>query len=165
MTESELTTRDRDLSLLKEFVHSELDYSQYDSTIVRNCTNCYSHALGSTLTCSEFYRIGAICGKKSRKQEYFSIDEIVDLLHKDLDFLGLSIQKSFLGDTMKPNQYQIALFVKIYADHRIHDFHFYRNDCFGWSEKWWGYKPTMFDEYKPLNYFPWHFIDVFMITK
>lgn len=159
------STRERNLSLLKEAVHSSFDYSKYNSTNVINSTNCYSHALGSTLTCTELYRIGAICGKKDIEQDYFSIDEILELLYSDFKTLDLSIQKSFLGDTLNENQYQIVLFVKIYADHKIHDFHFYRNDSLGWSEKWRYYRPSSMENYKPLDYFPWNLVGIFKITK
>lgn len=164
-TTNDFSTREQNLARLKVAVHSPLDYNNYNSTNVIDHTNCYSHAIGSTLTCLELYRIGAICSKKSIDQEYFSIEEIVDLLFEDLKVLDLKIEPSFFGDIMNSNQYQIALFVKIYADHKIHDFHFFRNDNYGWSEKWRTYKPIMMDSFKMLDYFPWKFVGIFKITK
>ena len=96
-------------------VHSELNYDDYNSTNVINHTNCFSHAIGSTLSCLELYRVGAICGRKDIEADYFSVEEIIDLLFADLSVLDLKIEPSFIGDIMNSNQYQIALFVKIYA--------------------------------------------------
>lgn len=158
-------TREQYLSLLKKAVHSPIDYTMYNSTSVINNTNCYSHAIGSTLSCIELYRIGAISGLKDINQDYFSINELLNLFLEDMNTLDLKIEDSNLEDSMNSNQYQIALFVKIYADNKIHDFHFYRNDSLGWSEKWRWYKPTMLGGFKELDYFPWHLIGIFKITK
>ncbi len=165
MTTIETLTRDQNLKRLKVAVHSTLDYNEYNSTNVINHTNCFSHAIGSTLSCLELYRVGAICGRKDIEADYFSVEEIVDLLFADLSALDLKIEPSFIGDIMNSNQYQIALFVKIYADHKIHDYHFFRNDSYGWSEKWRTYKPRMMDGFQMLNYFPWNFVGIFKITK
>lgn len=165
ITPIDSTTREQHLERLKTAVHSPLNYDDYNSTIVIRNTNCFSHAIGSTLPYIELHRIGAICGKKDISERYFSIQEILDLLFADLDFLGLKIELSFIGDTLDTNQYQIALFVKIYSDGKIHDYHFYRNDCNGWSEKWRHFKPTMMDNFRMLDYFPWNFIGIYKITK
>ena len=165
ITTIDSATRKQHLEQLKNTVHSPLNYNDYNSTLVMNNTNCFSHAIGSTLPFIELHRIGAICGRKGIEERYFSIEEILDLLFADLDVLGLKIETSSFDDNLEDNQYQIALFVKIYADHKIHDYHFYRNDCNGWSEKWRYSKPTMMDNFKMLDYFPWNFIGIYKITK
>ena len=64
------------LTHLLQEVHSKPSFEKYESTRVRNNTNCYSHALGMTFPNIELYRIGAISNKKPVDQEYFSIEEI-----------------------------------------------------------------------------------------
>ena len=164
MTESE---KKRRIDQIKKMVHQTLDVNLYNSSNVRNNTNCYSHAIGSTASCIELYRIGAICGKKPINQEYFSIEEIKHLLYEDLKVLELEIQESSEEELLNDNQYKIALFIKIYADNKIHDFHFLRYENGQWSEK----RKTHF----PINhgntlkglysYWPWNLIGIFKITK
>ena len=153
------------LERLRIAVHSTLNYEDYNSTVVLANTNCFSHAIGSTISCIELHRIGAICGKKDIDERYFSVNELLDLLYADIDALELKIEPSFLGDTMEPNQHQIAFFVKIYADNNIHDYHFYRHDSNGWSEKWRYFKPNMMSDFQMLDYFPWQFVGIYKITK
>lgn len=64
------------LEEILENVHQEPSFVKYKETNVRKSTNCYSHALGTTLPYLELYRVGRICGKKEVDEEYFSIDEI-----------------------------------------------------------------------------------------
>ena len=153
------------LSLLNSAVHSEMDYSQYNSSSVLDNTNCFSHAIGSTLSFIELYRIGAICGEKPVCEQYFSTEELIYLFQKDYSTLDLKVEKSFLGYYLKASQYQIALYIIIYADKQIHDFHFLRNDSHGWSEKRRYSRPIIFLKFPEYNYFPWNFLGIFKVTK
>ena len=87
-------TRDEKIKNIKKSVHLPLNVTYYNSTIVMENTNCYSHAIGSTLPYLELYRIGAICGKKPIDEKYSSIIEIEDLLFSDCKMLNLQIEKS-----------------------------------------------------------------------
>ena len=118
MTESEKRRR---IDEVKRIVHQEFDTMLYKNTTIRNNTNCYSYAIGSTYPCLQLYRIGAICGKKPINQQYFSIDEIRELLFEDFKVIELNIEESSQEEQINDNQYKIALFVKIYADKKIHD--------------------------------------------
>lgn len=68
-----MTSTERELWVekIKASVHKELDTSRYNDTIVRDNTNCYSHAIGSTVCYKRLYRVGAISGKKKIDQEFF----------------------------------------------------------------------------------------------
>jgi len=164
MTESEKRRR---IDEVKKMVHQEFDTTLYKNTNVRNNTNCYSYAIGSTYEYLELYRIGAICGKKPINQQYFSIEEIRELLFEDFKVLELNIEESSQEEQIDKNQYKIALFVKIYADKKIHDFHFlrYENGC--WSEKYRTQFPRMLgDKIEELySNWPWNFVGIYKITK
>lgn len=80
------------LTHLLQEVHSKPSFEKYESTRVRNNTNCYSHALGMTFPNIELYRIDAISNKKPVDQEYFSIEEIKELLFSDCEKLQLKIK-------------------------------------------------------------------------
>lgn len=80
------------LTHLLQEVHSKPSFEKYESTRVRNNTNCYSHALGMTFPNIELYRIGAISNKKPVDQEYFSIEEIKELLFSNCEKLQLKIK-------------------------------------------------------------------------
>jgi len=164
MTESE---RKRRIDQIKQMVHQTPDVNLYNSSNIRNNTNCYSYAIGSADSYIELHRIGAICGKKPINQEYFSIEEIKYLLYEDLKVLELEIQESSEIEQIKDNQYKIALFVKIYADNRIHDFHFLRYENGEWSEKRKKQFPiNLGNNLKVLySYWPWNFVGIFKITK
>ena len=111
----------------------------YNATNYRDNTNCYSHALGATFPELRLYRIGVISGKKPIDQKYFSIEEIKELLFLDCETLGLKIEESSLEEKLLENQYKIKLFVKIWANREIGDYHFWRLDNEIWTEKWKGY--------------------------
>ena len=145
------------LEKIIESVHRPMAWDQYNSTNVRNNTNCFSHAIGSTATSDRrVYRLGVISGngyksgKKDIEQEYFSAKEVKELFLSDLRVLELDAEEILLRDkdeilehisnmNLQDNQYIVALFVKTYREWgkmRIRDFHFLRYDEEkGWSEK------------------------------
>ena len=71
------------LDRIRETTHQKLDKTRYDTTLVRNTTNCYSYAMGSTVSCLNLYRVGAISGRKPLEEPYFSTGEIIKLLYED----------------------------------------------------------------------------------
>lgn len=163
-----MTSTEKNLYIrnIKVLVHQKPDISRYNSTVVRDSTNCYSYAIGSTYPCLELYRIGAICGKKEIDKNFSSKEEIVELLYEDLKVLKLKIEKSSKDEKINSNQYKIALFVQIYADNKIHDYHFLRFDENGWSEKYKGEFPRKLEDNLMGKYtnWPWSFVGFFKIT-
>lgn len=143
-----MTTQET-IERIKKDVHLPIAIQKYEETLVRNETNCYSHAIGATTPVLQIFRIGAISGEKSISEKYKSASEIIDLLKKDLDVLGLEYQ--IIGDdenetqNLEPNQYIVRLYFKIYADGRIWDYNFMRYEAGKWTEKWKGRKPTEID--------------------
>lgn len=153
------------VSRVRKQVHQDLDFSAYESTMCRNVTNCYSHALGATYSFDSFYRVGAISGLKPIDEEYFSVDEVMELLYKDMETLGLGFEP-YKHDTLKENEYVIVLLIKSYRD-RINDYHFLRYERDVWTEKWRGSKPTVIDDICRTQYrgFPWKWCGEYKITK
>lgn len=119
--------------ILKE-VHSKPSFKRYEETNVRNNTNCYSHALGTT----QMIRVGQISGKKDTNEKYISFEEIIELLIADLESLNLQLEESSVEEKISENQYKIALFVKKWSNGEIADYHFWRCDNEIWTEKWKG---------------------------
>ncbi len=156
------------ITALQYQAHSKPLYENYNQTNVRDNTNCYSHALGLTLPYSELYcRIGAISGKKPIDQNYVSIEEITRLLFWDCETLQLEIKESFLEEKLQENQYQIALFVKIWANGTIGGCHFWRYENGIWTEKWPRRQMYVIEDFQgeKLDYFPWHFVGIYKISK
>lgn len=160
-------TRDEKIENIKKAVHSELDISEYNSTGIRNSTNCYSHAIGSTLPYLELYRIGAISGKKEIDHEYNSIEEIKQLLFSDFKVLNLQIEESSEEDELLENQHRIALFVAISNNGKIYEYHFLRLNNGEWTEKRKNLPCTEFYNNSITKYksFPWHLVGYYKITK
>lgn len=139
---------------IKSAVHQPLNWEDYNSTSVIEDTNCFSHAIGSTVTSNRpAYRLGMLSGKKELKEEYISREEVKNLFLADLSVIGLEVEEipfesltSFLGylsnTVLADNEHIVALFVTIYGrDEYIRDFHFLRYDKEnGWSEKRWGWR-------------------------
>lgn len=119
--------------ILKE-VHSTPTFKRYEETNVRNNTNCYSHALGTT----QMIRVGQISKKKDTNEKYISFEEIIELLIADLESLNLQLEESSVEEKISENQYKIALFVKKWSNGEIADYHFWRCDNEIWTEKWKG---------------------------
>lgn len=119
--------------ILKE-VHSTPTFERYEETNVRNNTNCYSHALGTT----QMIRVGQISGKKYTNEKYISFEEIIELLIADLESLNLQLEESSVEEKISENQHKIALFVKKWSNGEIADYHFWRCDNEIWTEKWKG---------------------------
>ena len=119
--------------ILKE-VHSTPTFERYEETNVRNNTNCYSHALGTT----QMIRVGQISKKKDTNEKYISFEEIIELLIADLESLNLQLEESSVEEKISENQYKIALFVKKWSNGEIADYHFWRCDNEIWTEKWKG---------------------------
>lgn len=158
---------DRIAALLAQ-VHSKPSFEKYKETNVRNNTTCYSHALGATLPCPEFYcRIGAISGKKPIDEKYFSEEEIKELLFSDCEALNLKIEESSLEENLSKDQYKIALFIKSWANGQIGGCHFWRFEDGIWTEKWPGRDMNEIQDFErdKLDYFPWNFVGIFKITR
>lgn len=155
------------IETIKNEVHLPPFFEVYNATNYRNNTNCYSHALGATFPKLELYRIGAISGKKPIDQKYFSVEEIKELLFLDCETLGLKIEESSLEEKLLENQYKIKLFVKIWADETIGDYHFWRLDNQIWTEKWKGYNMNQIQDTEKdrMNYFPWNFVGIYKISR
>lgn len=144
-------TRD-ELCKLQNEVHSNPDFSVYNSTNTRDSTNCYSHAIGARYPKLQLYRIGAISGKKPINESYESIGEILKLLLLDLDALNLEydiVKEENLKIDLADNQHIIKLYVKIYPGNgKIGDFHFVRyDDNIGWTEKYRTLRERKVEEY------------------
>lgn len=134
---------------IKRAVHQSLNWEDYNSTSVKDNTNCLAHAIGSTVTSDRrAYRLGVLSGKKDVGEQYFSKEEVKELFEADAEAIELKLQeievedvKSFLKEEilnieLQENEHIVALFVKIYGKEIIRDFHFLRFDRgIGWSEK------------------------------
>ena len=138
-----MTNKER-IKIIKQQVHeTPPDDSVYSSTSTRDNTNCYSYALGATHPYLSLYRIGTISGRKSIEENYVSTAEIIDLLLSDLDCLNLEYTAiTEIPEQLPERTYIIKLYVKIYANGMIGDYHFIRFDKGTWSEKWRGQKPA-----------------------
>ena len=152
--------------ILKQ-VHEEPLYDKYIPTAISQNLNCYSHALGATYPNLQSYRIGAICEKKPLDQEYFSIDEIKELLFLDCEKLQLKIEESSLEEELLPNQYKIQLYVKIWGNAQIGDYHFLRcDDNVTWTEKWRGRNMNEVNlRTSKMQHFPWNYAGTYKITR
>lgn len=142
---------------LSEYVHKDLDYSEYNSTMIRNNTNCYAHAIGSTYSDLKMYRIGAISGLKSIEEKYFSENELKTLFLEDMKTLKLEIEEIEIFSkqdclskikkaNLEENQHFALLFAIYYPSGRFADFHFWRYDGKGFSEKRRSQIPIFIDE-------------------
>lgn len=133
-----MTKKER-LDIIKKQVQSPINIDAYNNdTSIRDNTNCMAYAIGATFPYLQMYRLGAISDSKSLDEPYHSTQELVDLLYKDLDVLGLKYEKIFDDEAIKKidsNQYIIKLYALVFADGRIGDFHFIRYDNGKWTEK------------------------------
>lgn len=138
-------------------VHNPLNWEDYNSTKVLNHTNCFSHAIGSTITdVRNAYRLGMISGMDN-EVIYSSKESVKQFFLDDALKLELEIEEIQTGTYLPfflkkveqlelcENEHIVALFVTIYANEKIADFHFLRYDEKGWSEKRWG-SPVIFFE-------------------
>lgn len=161
---------------IKEYVHEQLDYSQYDSTVIRDNTNCYAHAIGATYAYLRLYRIGAISGIKPIEQKFFSENEMKTLFLEDMKVLKLEVDeiKSESKEEclskietieLKENQHLILLFAIYMGNGQLWDFHFWRYDKKGISEKRKTQKPNFIDEPKRSWIQSMKLIGMFRITK
>lgn len=142
------------LEKIKKAVHQPLNWDDYSSTFVRENTNCFSHAIGSTCVVdNSAYRLGMLSGKKEVKEPYLSKEEVKSLFLDDMSVLELGVEEItfqnltlFLRDMqnieLEDNEHIVALFVKVYGKEKnVKDFHFWRYDKEkGWSDKRWGWK-------------------------
>lgn len=150
-------------------VYSKPEFHRYNETIIRDNTNCYSHALGATFPELKLYRIGAISDRKDIDEKYSSIDEIKELLFLDCKELNLEIVESTLEEVISDDEHKIALFVSISANGLI-GYHFWRydNDLL-WTEKWRGRGMNKIQNFQrdilKFNYFPWNFVGIYKISK
>lgn len=153
-------------NIIKE-VHTKPLFEKYNESNVRNNTNCYSHALGSTFPYLKAYRIGAICSKKPITEEYRSIEEIKKLLFLDCEAIQLKIEESSLEEELLEGQFKIALFVEKWSNGRINDYHFFRFDNGIWTEKRKREPMVVVEDLKEnkVNYYPWNLGGFYKITK
>ena len=129
--------------------HSSLDYSEYSDPLVRQLTNCYAHAIGVASTHMGI-RIGELCGKKPVEEKYISTDEIDELFKADMKAIklecrkikriGLEVDKEDVFNFVrkhkfKDNEFLIMIFAIQNGDLSIRDFHFWRYDKNGFTEK------------------------------
>lgn len=157
-------TRDKILSQ----VHSKPEFHRYNETIVRDNTNCYSHALGATFPELKIYRVGAICGKKEINEKYTSDKEIEELLFLDCKELQLEIKKCSLEDEISDDEHKIILFFS--SANGLIGYHFWRYDNeLLWTEKWRGRGMNKIQNFQrdilKFNYFPWNFVGIYKISK
>ena len=159
--------RDQKIENIKKSVHLPLNFLDYNGTNVRDNTNCYSHALGSTLPFLELYRIGSISGKKGIDERYKSIEEIKSLLIADCKTIDLKIEESSEEDELLENQYKIELFVAINNKGEIWDYHFLRFENGIWTEKWKRKSVQTFykNDISKYKSFPWHLVGYYKITR
>lgn len=139
-----------------EYVHRQLDYSQYDSTLIRDNTNCYAHAIGATYAYLERYRLGAISKCKPINEKFFSENEMKRLFLEDMKVLKLGVDEIEIKakeeclckiDNMRleEKQHLILLFAVYMGNGQLWDFHFWRYDSKGFSEKRKMCKPVFID--------------------
>lgn len=166
----------RKVENLIEYVHRQLDYSQYDATSVRNNTNCYAHAIGGTYPCLEIYRIGAISETKPIDEKYVSAKEMKSLFLKDMGVLKLKVEEIEVGSkeecltkvetiSLKENQHLVFLFAVYMGNGQLVDFHFWRYDRRGYSEKRKFFRPVFIDEPSQSWVQSMKLIGLFRITK
>lgn len=169
---------------IKRAVSEPMDWYYYDSTIVRDKTNSYSHAIGSTVISNpSIYRPGVISGRKKDSDRYKSREELKEDTLSDLSALGLHVceispilEKDKILDCvshikLESNQHIIVLFAIIYEDkgeEKIRGFHFLRYDADkGWSEKKYGGYVHFFEDISmswPSNWYDKP-VAVFKITR
>ena len=166
---------------IKSAVHQPLNWEDYNSTAVIEDTNCFSHAIGCTITSNRSaYRLGMLSGKKKLKDGYFSKEEVKTLFQDDLSVIGLGVEEipfeslmSFLeylsNADLEDNEHIVALFVKIYGrEEYIRDFHFLRYDKEkGWSDKRWNMRVHLSDNISMEWPSGWNdrLVGVFKITR
>ena len=138
------------INLIKETVHKPLNYSDYSETIIREYTNCYAHAIGSTIPDDKgTYRLGIISGKRKSIFGYSSIEEVKNFFLEDMKTLELGVEEleifkeELIGNEknfIKEKQHIVVLFAeKRRKDMPIMEFHFFRYDTeMGWTEKRYG---------------------------
>lgn len=169
------------LEKIKKAVHQPLNWEDYNSTSVVENTNCFSHAIGSTVTSDKSaYSLGMISGKRKLESGYVSKDEVSSLFISDLSVIGLDMEEipfeslsAFLENIPKidlaNNEHIVALFVKEYRkDDIIRYFHFLRYDKErGWSEKRWNRKVCFFEDISREWPSDWNdrLIGVFKVTR
>ena len=131
-------TKQERIDIIKKQVQSPINIDAYNNdTNIKDNTNCMAYAIGATFPYLQMYRLGTISNTKPLDEDYFSTQELIKLLYKDLDALELKYEKIF-DDGIKeinPNQHVIKLYALIYADGSIRDFHFIRYDNGKWTER------------------------------
>lgn len=165
---------------IKKAVHQPLNWDDYNSTSVIEDTNCFSHAIGSTVTSiRNAYRLGMLSEKKKENEKYISIQEVKQLFLADLSVVELNVEEiSFKNLSLfleqmsnielSDNQHIVALFVKVYGNDNIIDFHFLRYDNeIGWSEKRWNFAVHLIDNIESTWPSNWNdrLVGIFKITR
>ena len=164
MTETE---RRRIIKEIKPLVHTKIDKTIFENnSLVKDTTNCFAFAIGSTYPCKEMYQLGTISGIRAENIKISSIEEVKKFFFEDMKTLELKTVESSEEEKISDNQYKIALFVKIYADNKIHDYHFLRLIDNKWVEKRKWFAPRTLDGtiVKLYNYWPWNLVGIYKVT-
>ena len=165
------------IELIKFAAHKKLNYSDYDSTNIWENTNCYSHAIGSTVTSNpEAYRIGVMSGNREERK-CSSVEELKKFFLDDMKVLDLGVEEVKISKKevikneevlLGENQHLVVLFAQQRRkEDPINEFHFFRYDkeC-GWTQKRWNCKPYNFDpSIGWLDYWPNIEVGIFRITR
>lgn len=164
MTETE---RQIALTRIRLSVHEKFDKKIYkNNSLIRDATNCFAFAIGSTYPYNEMYRLGTISDSRAENQKISSIEELKKFFFEDMKTLELEIVESSEKEILNDNQYKIALFAKIYADNKIYDYHFLKLIDNKWVEKHRGFAPRTLDGTlnELYNYWPWNLVGVYKVT-
>lgn len=134
---------------IKIDAHQPFKYKEMlNSSMVRENTNCFSVAIGSTCTIDKtLYRLGMLSEKKPFNESFSSFEELKDLFTSDLEAIELrykelslktrsSIEQYVQSNPLSERNHIAVLFAKEISDKNMYDFHFLRYDSkIGWSEK------------------------------
>lgn len=125
------------ISKIIEEVHKPIDLKKYESTSVRDNTNCYAYAIGATYPYLKLYRIGAISQLKPIDEKFTSKEERLNLLFKDLEVLKLKYEpiNSENEVDLNDNQFIIKMYIQVLPNGIIFDSHFIRFENGKWTEK------------------------------
>ncbi len=128
---------------IKEAVHKPINFKDFESSFIKENTNCFALAIGSTVPAgSKFYRLGMLSKEKNYYDDYNSPQELKKLFISDVKALGLKIEELNIVDKssisnvpLKNNEHIAILFVQQITSGKVIGFHFLRFDKNGWSEK------------------------------
>ena len=108
--------------------------------------NCYAYLLNYMNADEPTLHVGSIIGKEFRPDQ--SNQELIEILSKELNFLGFLVEKTTSYSEVPPNT------MKFFVSRSIcGDYHFYRLDSNGkWSHKLAYSEPSNYDfDYNPIT--------------